>query len=193
MPNSLICEMTTDCLAKVTHIDESGYIYCTTHGWERQTYCRCRSLTGAEIRKLERGEALRDYDEPDNNEPDNEDRAAWAAIALDAFGAATGQRDYDYGDSDSLIEIAGDLICNLLHLGALIGLEPDALIGQAQGHFGYEIAEAARAEADGDAPEWACSPIGDYGAADPGVGALVTMTADERRAYVAAAREATQR
>lgn len=72
------------------------------------------------------------------HEIDNEDRRAWARKALDAFGAETGQTGYAYDDAECLGEIAGDLICNLLHLADAAGLDADELIERGRDHYDCE-------------------------------------------------------
>jgi hypothetical protein len=81
-------------------------------------------------------------------EPTNEDRAGWAAVALDAFGAQVGQTGYDYSDDECLLEIAGDLLCDLFHLARQAGVIPEQLYTHALDQFEYELAE----EADDDEP-----------------------------------------
>ncbi len=73
--------------------------------------------------------------------PDNEDRRRWARVALDAFGAETGQTDYDYRNPEHLIEIGGDLICNLLHLADQAGMDPEVLLEKGRDHHDEEVAE----------------------------------------------------
>jgi len=44
----LRCEMRHECDAPVTHIDQSGWIYCTAHGIQRRCAgLPCRKLRGA--------------------------------------------------------------------------------------------------------------------------------------------------
>ena len=57
----LQCEMDKDCLELVTHLDKAGFIYCTTHGVQRRTWKPCRKLRAHELRRLERGDALKTY------------------------------------------------------------------------------------------------------------------------------------
>lgn len=56
----LECDMTQDCQAPVTHIDNKGYAYCQEHGLMRQSR-PCRKLRGWELRRLERGLPLTRY------------------------------------------------------------------------------------------------------------------------------------
>lgn len=58
---TLTCDMVEGCTAPVTHIDHKGFIYCAEHGKQRQTYQRCRKLRPAELKQLQRGEALQKY------------------------------------------------------------------------------------------------------------------------------------
>lgn len=58
---TLKCEMTDDCQAEVTHLDNKGYIYCTEHGIQRRDWKPCRKLRPHELRKLQRGEQIARY------------------------------------------------------------------------------------------------------------------------------------
>jgi hypothetical protein len=58
---TLRCDMTEACAAPITHIDRAGYIYCATHGQERQSYEPCRKLRPFELRRLARGEQVTRY------------------------------------------------------------------------------------------------------------------------------------
>lgn len=78
----------------------------------------------------------RPYLGPDG--PDNTDRARWAAAALDAFGAATGQIGYTYTDPEHLSEIAADLVADLMHLGDQAGLDPEGLLDRGRRHYDDE-------------------------------------------------------
>jgi hypothetical protein len=51
----LKCDMTRECAAPVTHIDEKGFVYCREHGIDRKSYCRSRQLTAGEIKTLTSG------------------------------------------------------------------------------------------------------------------------------------------
>lgn len=55
------CDMTADCTEPVTHLDQDGFVYCTTHGLQRRCWQPCRKLRPAEVRKLERGEQIARY------------------------------------------------------------------------------------------------------------------------------------
>lgn len=58
----LTCDMSRDCTAPVTHLEEKGYIYCTAHAADRRTYGhRCRKLRPHEIKRLEGGGVLARY------------------------------------------------------------------------------------------------------------------------------------
>lgn len=59
--DKLTCDMVKDCPEPVTYIDAKGYVYCTHHGRERQSYQRCRKLRPAELMRLETGDALKEY------------------------------------------------------------------------------------------------------------------------------------
>lgn len=71
--------------------------------------------------------------------PDNDDRAAWAYTAVRAFGEETGQIDYDMTDREAVMEIAGDLICNLFHLVGAAGVTPEELVDRARMHYDAEV------------------------------------------------------
>lgn len=76
--------------------------------------------------------------------PTNTDRAAWAAAATATFGRLTGQDDPSYlVDPEAIAEIAGDLICDLLHFVNVAGGDPVTVTYNAIGHFEYEVAEEA--------------------------------------------------
>ena len=55
------CEMEKDCAETVTHLDNSGYIYCTAHGIQRRRYQPCRKLRAHELRRIERGDTVKTY------------------------------------------------------------------------------------------------------------------------------------
>lgn len=55
------CDMTNDCEAPVTHIDNKGFVYCTDHGISRRYYHPCRKLRPHELKKLQRGEPIARY------------------------------------------------------------------------------------------------------------------------------------
>lgn len=61
MTTTLRCEMNAACEHPVTHIDDSGFIYCASHGESRKAHRRCRKLRLAELRRLERGEKVERY------------------------------------------------------------------------------------------------------------------------------------
>ncbi len=85
--------------------------------------------------------------------PDNLDRAAWAACALAVYGQSTRQLRHGTGaDTDLIAEIAGDLVCDLMHLLDHVGADAHATIENAIGHHDYEAAEQAR---DTSAPQGA--------------------------------------
>lgn len=58
---TITCDMVRDCAAPVTHIDDKGYVYCTPHGEQRQSFRPCRKLRPHELRQLERGEPIKEY------------------------------------------------------------------------------------------------------------------------------------
>lgn len=55
----LHCDMTHECTATVTHIDEKGWVYCREHGNARKYSHRCRMLTPSEIKTLTAGGSIR--------------------------------------------------------------------------------------------------------------------------------------
>lgn len=57
----LHCEMSETCTQEVTHVDQDGYTYCTSHGVARRSYKPCRKLRTAELNKLQRGETIERY------------------------------------------------------------------------------------------------------------------------------------
>jgi len=59
--SQLHCAMHTTCTEPVTHIDSKGYAYCTGHGVARRVWCPCRKLRPHELRKLQRGETIKQY------------------------------------------------------------------------------------------------------------------------------------
>ena len=58
----LACDMRDTCVSTITHIDEKGFIYCAEHGADRQSWCRCRKLTPAELKRLQAGRTIASYD-----------------------------------------------------------------------------------------------------------------------------------
>lgn len=78
---------------------------------------------------------------PMTGEPSNEQRAEWAQHAMDAFGRKVfGGRSFDALDGDQEDAIS-DLICDLLHLCIVRGIDPDNVTRRAIGHFAEEIAQ----------------------------------------------------
>lgn len=59
---ALRCDMSSSCTAPITHVDSDGYIYCTTHGVQRQATHRCRKLRTSELQQLRRGATLARYE-----------------------------------------------------------------------------------------------------------------------------------
>jgi hypothetical protein len=49
----LHCDMVKGCKDPIAYIDHKGYIYCATHGKDRQSGSRCRKLTPAELTRLQ--------------------------------------------------------------------------------------------------------------------------------------------
>ena len=57
----LQCDMDKSCMSEVTHIDCSGFVYCTDHGVARREWKCCRKLRPHELNRLKRGEPLTRY------------------------------------------------------------------------------------------------------------------------------------
>jgi hypothetical protein len=55
------CEMSADCKEPVTHIDNSGFIYCTAHGIARRDWKPCRKLRPHELNRIRRGQQVTRY------------------------------------------------------------------------------------------------------------------------------------
>lgn len=59
---ALRCDMHADCTGEVSHIDNSGFVYCATHGVARRQSGRlCRKLRPHELNVLRRGETIARY------------------------------------------------------------------------------------------------------------------------------------
>lgn len=78
-------------------------------------------------------------------EPDNVDRAGWALLALNAFCAETRydprEQSVDVGDKDHIMEVASDLVCDLMHLCKQYGVDPEEVISQARLNYEFEEEE----------------------------------------------------
>jgi hypothetical protein len=104
--------------------------------------------------QAEDGPDLLDLPTWNPNYPDNLDRAAWAARALTVFGQSTGQlRGGDGADAELVEEMAGDLVCDLMHLLDHVGGDAQTTIERGIGHHDYEVAEEAAEADDTDALE----------------------------------------
>lgn len=74
----------------------------------------------------------------------NTRRVDWAITALQSFATETGQlREITTGQAteigeDALDEIGGDMICDLMHLAASMGADPEHLLERARFHFEAE-------------------------------------------------------
>jgi len=55
------CQMHDACSESVTHIDQGGFLYCTTHGLQRRASQPCRKLRPHEITRLENGGQIAKY------------------------------------------------------------------------------------------------------------------------------------
>jgi len=77
-------------------------------------------------------------------DPTNLDRARWARIGVAGYFHVTRLADdYDpisYGPEnpegeDFILEVVGDLVCDLFHLAAESGVTPNMVIARAEGHY----------------------------------------------------------
>jgi len=59
--NKPICDMVDGCCSPITHIDLNGYIFCASHGKQRQAYTRCRKLTAFELKLVTAGHSINSY------------------------------------------------------------------------------------------------------------------------------------
>lgn len=74
--------------------------------------------------------------------PDNLDRAAWAAEALRTFGLRTRQIGPHQGACvDGVEEMAGDLICDVMHLLDAIGGDAEHTVERGLGYHSEEVEE----------------------------------------------------
>lgn len=73
-----------------------------------------------------------------NDYPDNTDRARWAVSALTEFAEQTGQINDFPLDEEIFPEVAGDLICNLMHLADMYGIDPELILDRGRGHHDTE-------------------------------------------------------
>jgi len=74
--------------------------------------------------------------------PTNEDRAAWAELALDEFCLAVFGRDFaDTAKTEGADVPVGDLLCNMMHLCQRQGVDFQAMITRAEMHFEAEVEE----------------------------------------------------
>ncbi|MEU6467497.1 hypothetical protein [Streptomyces sp. NPDC046976] len=90
-----------------------------------------------------------------NAAEDNVTRAHLAAIALEAFGAETGQKYIDPDgtlqvEREILEEIGGDLLADLFHLVRRSGYTPDLVISAGLRHFEAEVEEEEAEEVEED-------------------------------------------
>ena len=58
---ALSCDMSEECDHAVTHIDNSGWVYCTSHGEQRRYSKPCRKLRPHELNRLKRGQQITRY------------------------------------------------------------------------------------------------------------------------------------
>lgn len=70
---SVQCEMSNDCPAEVTHVEDKGYIYCTEHANDRRSWNpRVRKMRAWERRWIAAGKVLPTY--RPGPEPKGDDR-----------------------------------------------------------------------------------------------------------------------
>ena len=55
------CQMDAGCTHAVTHLDQSGFLYCTNHGLQRRASRPCRKLRPHELARLKRGDQITKY------------------------------------------------------------------------------------------------------------------------------------
>jgi hypothetical protein len=55
------CQMHAGCTEPVTHLDKSGFLYCTTHGLQRRASRPCRKLRPHELTRLANGGQITKY------------------------------------------------------------------------------------------------------------------------------------
>lgn len=55
------CEMTKECEAPASYIDEKGFIYCEHHGQQRQSVMRCRKMTEIEQQLIQSVGYIKEY------------------------------------------------------------------------------------------------------------------------------------
>lgn len=58
-PKKLICDMSLKCTGEVTHIDNSGWVYCAPHGVMRRNSKPCRKLRAGEIKRIQAGKTIK--------------------------------------------------------------------------------------------------------------------------------------
>lgn len=61
MTKELKCDMAADCSGVVTHLDNSGFIYCEHHGLIRRIWKPCRKLRPYELNRLKAGKQIARY------------------------------------------------------------------------------------------------------------------------------------
>lgn len=95
-------------------------------------------------------ELVERYGEPDDiagdsSNPSNVDRAGWAEAAFRAFVAQISSRveDADFAEGDwsgtDLESWLGDLVCDLMHLATLHGVDAEHVLDSGRGHFTCEV------------------------------------------------------
>jgi hypothetical protein len=62
MEPKLKCDMHKECQGQVSHVDDSGFIYCARHGLTRRgSGRRCRKLRASELKTLQAGKPIGSY------------------------------------------------------------------------------------------------------------------------------------
>ena len=85
--------------------------------------------------------------------PTNEDRAAFARLAVDAYYLRTRHEVGPEEDVEAWEEVASDLLCDLHHLADRHGVDWDAVVRRASGHYEAEIIEEAGIEVGDSLPD----------------------------------------
>lgn len=55
------CDMKSDCLNPITHIDNKGFVYCTECGKDRKLTHSCRKLRPWELKLIQAGRQVPSY------------------------------------------------------------------------------------------------------------------------------------
>jgi hypothetical protein len=82
-------------------------------------------------------------------EPNNDDRAGWAAAAVETFARQTKQLKAGdelppvdaEGPNDWWEEVLGDLVCDMIHLTNKLGIEWGDVVIRGEGAYEEEVAQ----------------------------------------------------